>query len=112
MSTENPHPVHIIDALFTTIESRKGGNPETSYTAGLFDRGREQIARKFGEEAVETMLAAVKNDSNEIASESADVLFHLLVLWADAGLTPADIWARLEARRTTSGIEEKRSRRP
>ena len=102
----------IIDELFVVIESRKGGDPETSYTAKLFHCGREHIARKFGEEAVETILAAVKNDKDEIAAESADVLFHLLVLWADAGLTPDDIWARLEARRGTSGIEEKRSRKP
>jgi len=110
MSTNNPR--HIIEELFAVIESRRGRDPETSYTAGLFDRGREQIARKFGEEAIETVLAAMKNDRDEIAAESADVLFHLLVLWADAGLTPTDIWARLEARRATSGIEEKRSRKP
>ncbi|MEQ8667250.1 MAG: phosphoribosyl-ATP diphosphatase [Rhodospirillales bacterium] len=102
----------IINELFAVIESRKGGDPETSYTAKLFDRGRELIARKFGEEAVETVLAAVKDDRGEIAAESADVLFHLMVLWADAGLTPDDIWAQLEARRGTSGIEEKKSRKP
>lgn len=102
----------IIDELFAVIESRKGGDPETSYTAKLFDRGRERIARKFGEEAVETVLAAVKDDKDEIAAESADVLFHMMVLWADAGLTPADVWARLEARRGTSGIDEKKSRKP
>jgi len=100
----------IIEDLFAVIESRKGGDPESSYTAKLFDQGREKIARKFGEESVETLLAAMKDDKDELASESADVLYHLLVLWADAGLTPADIWAKLEKRRGMSGIDEKKSR--
>lgn len=101
---------HIFDELFGVIESRKGADPDSSYTAKLFDRGRERIARKIGEEAVEVVLAAIKDDKDEIASESADVLYHLMVLWAHAGMTPDDIWAKLEARRGTSGIEEKKSR--
>lgn len=102
----------IIEDLFAVIESRKGADPESSYTASLFDKGRERIARKLGEESVETILAAMKDDTDEIASESADVLYHMLVLWADAGLTPADIWAKLEKRRGTSGIDEKNARTP
>jgi len=101
---------HIIDELFAVIESRKGADADTSYTASLLAKGRAKIAEKFGEEAVETVIAAVGGDKDEIASESADVLYHLMVLWADAGLTPDDIWAKLEARRGTTGIEEKKSR--
>lgn len=100
----------LIDELFAVIEGRKGADPESSYTARLFDDGRERIARKVGEEAVEIVLAAMKDDRDEIASESADLLYHLLVLWADAGQTPADIWAKLEKRRGTSGIAEKAAR--
>lgn len=109
--TGQDQPPNIIDELFAVIESRKGADPESSYTAQLFDRGRERIARKLGEEAIETVLAAVKDDRKEIASESADVLFHLMVLWADAGLAPSDVWAVLDERRGTSGIDEKRARK-
>ncbi len=110
MNDGDPVDGRILDELFAVIESRKGGDPDASYTAKLLHDGRERIARKIGEEAVETVLAAAKDDTGEIAAESADVLYHLMVLWADAGLRPADIWARLEARRGMSGIEEKASR--
>ena len=92
------------------IESRKGADPDSSYTAQLLGKGREKIARKFAEEAIEVVLASVNESPERLASESADVLYHLLVLWADAGLKPEDVWAALEKRRGTSGIEEKNSR--
>ena len=100
----------VLDRLFSTIVSRKGADPETSYTAKLFSRGRGKIAQKVGEEAVETVIEAMRGDADKIASESADLLYHLLVLWADAGLTPDDVRAKLEAREGTSGIAEKKAR--
>jgi phosphoribosyl-ATP pyrophosphohydrolase len=99
----------VLDRLFTTIASRRGGDPSVSYTAKLFSQGRGRIAQKLGEEAVETVIAAVEGSSG-LANESADLLYHLLVLWADAGIAPAEIWAALESRVGTSGIAEKASR--
>lgn len=100
----------ILEDLFATIEARKESDPETSYTAKLFAKGRLKIAQKLGEEAVETALASVAQGPDQLASESADLLYHLLVLWADAGVKPADVWAKLLARKDRSGIEEKNSR--
>ncbi|CAA6604824.1 Phosphoribosyl-ATP pyrophosphatase [Rhodospirillaceae bacterium LM-1] len=100
----------IIDELFQVIDSRKESDPETSYTAKLFAKGRLKIAQKLGEEAVETALAAVAQGPEQVASESADLLYHLLVLWADAGVKPADVWLKLAERKGRSGIEEKSSR--
>lgn len=99
----------ILDRLFATIASRRGGDPGVSYTAKLFSQGRGRIAQKLGEEAVETVIAAVEGSAS-LPNESADLLYHLLVLWADAGIAPAEIWASLESRIGTSGIAEKASR--
>ena len=101
-----------LDRLFATITSRKGGDPATSYTAKLLAEGRAKIARKLGEEAVETTVAALSEGKERVASESADLLYHLLVLWADCGVAPADVWAQLAAREGKSGIEEKKGRGP
>jgi phosphoribosyl-ATP pyrophosphohydrolase len=101
---------HIIDRLFATIAARKGADASASYTAQLLAAGVEKCAKKFGEEAVETVIAAVARDSKALASESADVLYHLLVLWAAAGLTPEDVYAALKAREGQSGLAEKASR--
>ncbi len=81
-------PAHAIDKLFATIASRKGGDPKTSYTASLLKEGAAKCAKKFGEEAVEVVLAAVAKDKKELRAESADVLYHLLVVWAACGVTP------------------------
>ncbi|HEY4126404.1 MAG TPA: phosphoribosyl-ATP diphosphatase [Rhizomicrobium sp.] len=102
---------HAIDRLFATIASRKGSDPETSYTAKLLSRGPAQCAKKFGEEAVETIIAAMTGDKQAIAAESADVLYHLLVLWAASGVEPGDVYAALKAREGQSGIAEKASRK-
>ncbi|HEX3973738.1 MAG TPA: phosphoribosyl-ATP diphosphatase [Stellaceae bacterium] len=99
----------ILDRLFATIASRRGADPGVSYTAKLFSEGRARIAKKLGEEAVETVIAAVADDGT-LAAESADLLYHLLVLWADAGVAPAEIWTALESRIGTSGIAEKAAR--
>ncbi len=102
----------ILDDLYATILSRKGGDPDSSHTARLFHRGRAKIAQKVGEEAVETVIEAMAGTPEKLASESADLLYHLLVLWADAGVRPADVYAILEGRQGVSGIEEKKNRKP
>lgn len=99
-----------IDRLFATIAARKGADPSTSYTAKLLTAGVEKCAKKFGEEAVEAVIAAVQADKTELAKESADVLYHLLVVWAAAGITPEDVYAVLKTREAMSGLEEKASR--
>jgi phosphoribosyl-ATP pyrophosphohydrolase len=103
-------PVDLLDRLETTIRARRTGDPDSSYVARLFAKGRAKIAQKVGEEAVETALAAVGPDPAAIVPEAADLLFHLLVLLADAGLTLDDVRAELARREGLSGIEEKAGR--
>jgi phosphoribosyl-ATP pyrophosphohydrolase len=100
----------VLDQLFETISSRKGADPSESYTAKLFSKGRGKIAQKVGEEGVECVIAALSEGNEALASESADLFYHLLVLWADAGLEPQDIWNELARREGISGIDEKNSR--
>jgi phosphoribosyl-ATP pyrophosphohydrolase len=100
----------MIDRLFATIAGRKGGDASASYTAQLLAAGVEKCARKFGEEAVEAVIAAVGEDRKALTAESADVLYHLLVLWAAAGITPGDVYAALKAREGQSGLQEKAAR--
>jgi phosphoribosyl-ATP pyrophosphohydrolase len=90
-----------LDTLYDVIRSRKGGDPQASRTARLFAKGRPRIARKVGEEAVEVVVAALAEDQRRLVEESADLLYHLLVLWAETGVTPEDVWKELEARRGT-----------
>jgi phosphoribosyl-ATP pyrophosphohydrolase len=100
----------ILDRLFRTIASRRGADPASSYTAKLFGKGRQKIARKVGEEAIEVIVAAMTEGRERVAEESADVLYHLLVLWADTGVTPEEVWRALAAREGISGIAEKQGR--
>ncbi|KKJ77138.1 phosphoribosyl-ATP pyrophosphatase [Kiloniella litopenaei] len=100
----------ILDELHHVIVSRKGDNPEESHTARLFSKGINKIAQKVGEEAVETVIEAVGGSKEELAAESADLLYHLLVLWEARGLKPCDVWEALEGRKGISGIAEKASR--
>jgi phosphoribosyl-ATP pyrophosphohydrolase len=101
-----------LERLWRVIESRRGADPATSYTAKLFARGTAKIAQKLGEEAVEAVIEGVRGDRVALIGESADVLYHLLVLWAACGVTPADVAAELLARREgVSGIAEKKGRR-
>jgi phosphoribosyl-ATP pyrophosphohydrolase len=106
-----PEPGHVLDQLFEVIKGRRRAHPDSSYTARLYGRGRAQIAKKVGEEAVEVAIASLAQDKKALISESGDLLFHLLVLWADAGVKPEQAWAELERRFGTSGITEKRQRR-
>jgi phosphoribosyl-ATP pyrophosphohydrolase len=100
----------VLERLYATIASRKTADPGSSYTAKLLHQGRSVIAKKMGEEAVETAIAAVGNDSDAVVAESADLIYHLLVLWADCGIEPDEVWQKLAAREGTSGLAEKASR--
>ena len=100
----------VIERLYGVIESRRGADAETSYTASLFAQGTKHIARKLGEEALELVLEGVRGDKDKLTLESADLIYHLLVLWADQGIKPADVWAELTRREGISGIAEKKSR--
>ena len=100
----------VLDALYQVIEDRRGADPTVSRTAKLFEKGPKKIAQKVGEEAVEAVIEAVGGDNRALATESADLIYHLLVLWAARGVAPATVWAELEARRGISGIAEKASR--
>jgi phosphoribosyl-ATP pyrophosphohydrolase len=101
-----------LDELYALIASRRGGDPARSYTARLLAEGVPAIARKLGEEAVETLIEALaaKPNPDRLAAESADLLYHLLALWAAAGIEPERVWRALESRRGTSGLEEKARR--
>src|SRR5215468_11252485 len=99
-----------LDRLWEVIQSRRGADPQSSYTARLFARGRAKIAQKLGEEAVEAVIEGVGENPAALVSESADLLYHLLVLWAAAGISPADVAAELARRQGISGIDEKRAR--
>jgi phosphoribosyl-ATP pyrophosphohydrolase len=100
----------ILDRLYRVIESRRTADPSVSNTARLFAKGTDKIAQKLGEEAVETVIEGVRGKKKELAAESADLLYHLLVLWCDRGLKPGDVWDALARREGVSGVLEKRSR--
>lgn len=111
--TPAPSPNSLATALaqlFATIDARKDADPETSYTAKLLAKGPARIAKKLGEEGVEAALAGALKDKQELAAESADLLYHLAVLWVSVGVTPDDVAAILAQRHGTSGLEEKAAR--
>jgi phosphoribosyl-ATP pyrophosphohydrolase len=96
--------------LTETIRTRRGADPETSYVARLFTKGRERIAQKLGEEAVEAVIAATKGDAEALKGEAADLIFHLAVLLDSLGLSFEDVLAELERRKGVSGLAEKAAR--
>ena len=100
-----------LETLYATILTRRTGDPDASYVARLTAKGRAEIAQKVGEEAVETVIAAMNGDRADVIAESADLIFHLLVLWADAGIAPADVMAELDRRQGVSGLAEKAARK-
>jgi phosphoribosyl-ATP pyrophosphohydrolase len=102
----------VLDRLWGTVLSRKNSDPALSHSARLLSRGTAKIAQKFGEEAVECLIEAVGGHRTALIGESADVLYHLLVLWVDAGLRPEQVWAELARREGVSGIAEKAARKP
>jgi phosphoribosyl-ATP pyrophosphohydrolase len=99
-----------LDALEQTIRQRRAGDPDASYVARLTAKGRAKIAQKLGEEATETVIAAIQDDRAELTKEAADLVFHLLVLLADADLTLNDVRAELARREGVSGLDEKAAR--
>ena len=99
-----------LEELETIIATRAKASPDESWTAKLLAKGPEKCAEKFGEEAVEAIIEAVKNDPAKLASEAADVLFHLLVMLHARGVTVAQVMEVLAARQTQSGLAEKASR--
>jgi phosphoribosyl-ATP pyrophosphohydrolase len=99
-----------LERLAATIASRKGADPETSWTAKLLAKGPEKCAEKFGEEAIEAIVEAVKGDRTRLTAEAADVLYHLLVMLASRDVTLTDVLAELDRREGTSGIAEKDAR--
>ncbi len=101
----------ILDRLEAVIRARRDGDPQSSYVAKLTAKGRAKIAEKLGEEAIETVIAAVAQDAGALRAEAADLLFHLLVLLADAGLSLDDVRAELARREGLSGLAEKAQRK-
>lgn len=99
-----------LDDLYATILARKDADPESSWTAQLLAKGPEKCAEKFGEEAVEVIIEAVKDDKAALTSEAADVLYHLLVMLAARNVPLKDVMTELAARQSQSGIAEKASR--
>jgi len=99
-----------LQTLAKTIEARKSADPDGSWTAKLLSKGPEKCAEKFGEEAIEAVIEAVKGDRARLTSEAADVLFHLLVMCAARDVTLSDIEAELTRRAGMSGIAEKAAR--
>ena len=97
--------------LAATIDARAAAGGEASYTRKLLDKGAAHCARKLGEEAVETVIAAVENDREHLIAESADLLYHLLVLFKASGITLGEVEAKLAQRTQMSGLEEKASRK-
>ncbi len=100
----------ILQDLATTIEARKGADPDSSWTAKLLAKGPEKCAEKFGEEAVEAIIEAVKGDQAKLTSEAADVLYHLLVMLAARDVALDDVLDELARRQRVSGLEEKAAR--
>ncbi len=96
--------------LFTTIEARKTADPETSWTAQLLAKGPEKCAEKFGEEAIEAIIEAIRGDKARLTSEAADVLYHLLVMLAASDVPLEDVLLELTRRQSQSGLAEKAAR--
>lgn len=101
-----------LQRLEATIAARRGADPSSSYVAKLLARGTGKISQKVGEEAVETVIAALSGDKAELVGEAADLLFHLLVLLADKEVPLTDVLAELDRREGVSGIAEKAARKP
>jgi phosphoribosyl-ATP pyrophosphohydrolase len=100
----------VMDRLWSVVMSRRSADPAVSHSARLLSRGTAKVAQKFGEEAVECLIEAVAGNRDALIGESADVLYHLIVLWVSAGVAPDEIWDELKRREGISGIAEKAAR--
>ncbi|MFN8947728.1 MAG: phosphoribosyl-ATP diphosphatase [Alphaproteobacteria bacterium] len=103
--------MHPIDRLHAQVLARKSADPVQSYTAKLLSEGTAKCAKKVGEEAVEVAIACLGDDYKSKVEESADLLYHLCVLWAAAGVKPEDVYAELQAREDRSGLDSKAARK-
>jgi len=100
----------VLDRLFAVVTERRTADPAVSHSARLLSRGVEKVAQKFGEEAVECLIEAVAGNRDALVAESADVLYHLIVLWVASGVRPEQVWSELIQREGVSGVAEKASR--
>ena len=100
----------VLDRLWSVVMSRRDADPNISHSARLLSRGTAKVAQKFGEEAVECLIEGVRGDKEALIGESADVLYHLIVLWVSVGVAPEEVWGELMRREGVSGIAEKTSR--
>ena len=111
MAKKVSHPqtpsAEVLDRLYAVVMDRRTADPAHSHSARLLSRGTAKVAQKFGEEAVECLIEAVSGQRQPLIAESADVLYHLLVMWVAAGIEPADVWAELGRREGVSGVVEK-----
>jgi phosphoribosyl-ATP pyrophosphohydrolase len=96
-----------IKRLYEAVEEERSRNPARSKTARLMSLGRDKMAQKLGEEAVEVVICATRGDREQMIPESVDLLYHLVVLWAELGVKPADIWAEMDRREEALGLAEK-----
>ena len=97
----------VLDRLFSVVLQRRTASPARSHSARLLSRGTAKVAQKFGEEAVECLIEAVAGNRDALVGESADVLYHLMVMWVAAGVDPAQVWSELQRREGVSGLQEK-----
>lgn len=100
----------VLDRLWAVVTERRQADPTVSHSARLLSRGTAKVAQKFGEEAVECLIEATAGNRTGLIGESADVLYHLIVMWVNAGVRPDEVWAELKRREGVSGIAEKASR--
>jgi phosphoribosyl-ATP pyrophosphohydrolase len=96
-----------IKRLYEAVEGERSRSPARSKTARLMSLGRDKMAQKLGEEAVEVVICATRGDREQLIPESVDLLYHLVVLWAELGVKPADIWAEMDRREEALGLAEK-----
>jgi phosphoribosyl-ATP pyrophosphohydrolase len=101
---------NVLDRLWSVVMSRRTADPAVSHSARLLSRGTAKVAQKFGEESVECLIEAVAGNRDAVVAESADVLYHLIVLWVASGIRPAEVWDELKRREGISGIAEKAAR--
>lgn len=103
-------PGAVLDRLWAVVMNRRGADPALSHSARLLSRGTAKVAQKFGEEAVECLIEAVAGNRDALIAESADVLYHLIVLWVSSGVNPIEVWDELRRREGISGVAEKAAR--
>ena len=100
----------VLDRLWSVVLGRRAADPAVSHSARLLSRGTAKVAQKFGEEAVECLIEAVAGNHDLVVTESADVLYHLIVLWVSTGVSPDEVWTELKRREGVSGIAERAAR--